>query len=121
METYGASPLSLPESERETGRYGLGKMARLPHFLFGKDTTKKAGVTLPVLDCVFNGAKSTESFGTQYAKGLYRVLPNFFAVCIADNSGGSRRMVGCFFVKTSYTHHDSEFKDNPFAVLAASE
>ena len=40
---------------------------------------------------------------------LYRSLPNLYAVCISDTSSKQKKITTGFFMKTSYSHQDSDF------------
>lgn len=82
--------------------------------------SKKGGVTIPIFDCIYNGAESITSFERDFDEKLYEILPNLYTVCIADNSQGSRNIVGGFFVKTSYTHNNKEFEDSLHAAALSS-
>lgn len=79
----------------------------------------KGGVAVPLNWCVFDGFNSVlhDTFSTD--PELLRVLPNVYAVCIAQRSSIPKKIVGGFFVRTSYTHNDAEFADALANAMAA--
>ncbi|GKT25082.1 hypothetical protein [Acidovorax sp. SUPP3334] len=77
---------------------------------------ERGGVSIPVFDCVFNGAESITSFTREFDPNFYRILPNLYAVCVATSSHGQKKIAAGFFVKTSYHHNDPEFS----TILASS-
>ena len=82
---------------------------------------KQGGVTVPVLDCIFHGAKSIESFPRGFNEEVYRTLPNLYGICIADNRCNTKKIVAGFVVKTTYSYHDEEFIPVLTAVVGTSK
>jgi hypothetical protein len=82
-----------------------------------KDTANQGGVTIPLLYCVFNGAESITHYPVEFDRELYKLTPNLYAVCIADNSVKRNHIVGGLLIKTTFTHDDPGFVD---AVTAAA-
>jgi len=79
--------------------------------------TDQGGLTIPLFHCIFNNGSITH-YDRKYDAKLYTSLPNLYAVCIANKNSGMRRVVGGFFVKTSYSHNDEGFID---AIAAAAQ
>ncbi len=79
--------------------------------------TDTGGITIPLFHCIFNNGSITH-YDREYDTDLYFSLPNLYAVCIADRKSGKRQLVAGFFVKTSYSHHDSGFVP---AIAAAAQ
>lgn len=72
----------------------------------------KGGVSIPVFECLFNGPASITSFTRSFDQALYELLPNLYVVCIAKGSDERRKLIGGFFIKTSYHHSDgADFQD----------
>jgi hypothetical protein len=71
--------------------------------------TKKGGLSICLFHCVFNGFESLTHFTTTHPQELYDLLPNIYAVCIADNSDGQKKIVAGFVIKTSYVADDEDF------------
>jgi hypothetical protein len=46
-----------------------------------------------------------------FDEALYKALPNLYALCLTDSIYGTKRVVAGLIIKTSFTHHDSEFID----------
>lgn len=59
--------------------------------------------------CVFYGEESIDHYMHEFDHELYRSLPNLYAVCIAETTKEHKKLTAGFFIKTDYTHHDSEF------------
>lgn len=70
---------------------------------------EKGGVTVPLNWCTFNGFDTVVHDTLKTDEGLLRKLPNAYAVCIAQRNSTPKVIVGGFFVRTTYTHHDTEF------------
>ena len=71
--------------------------------------TKKGGATIPLFHCVFHDGSLTH-FLHDFDPSLYKQLANLYAVCVADNSIGFKRIIGGYFIKTSFDHKDPEFQ-----------
>ncbi|MDX2503678.1 MAG: hypothetical protein QNL62_04265 [Gammaproteobacteria bacterium] len=78
-------------------------------------------MTIPMFHCIFNGHESITSFIHDFDEKLYKSLPNLYAICISNNRGSTKNIVAGFFVKTSYTHEDSEFLDAITAVTKSNK
>jgi hypothetical protein len=72
------------------------------------DSSQKGGVSVLLFHCLFNSNGSVTHFMHDLDVELYRSLPNLYAVCISDTSSKQKITAG-FFIKTSYSHHDSDF------------
>jgi hypothetical protein len=70
---------------------------------------EKGGLSVLLFHCLFNDGGSITHFTHEYDPELYQVLPNLYAVCIAERSGNNRKITGGFVIKTSYTHNDQDF------------
>mgnify|MGYP001572801275 CR=1 FL=1 len=78
---------------------------------------KTGGVSIPILHCVFNNGSITH-YNRDYDTALYESLPNLYAVCVATRPhGGHRKVLGGFFIKTSYDHSNTEFHEACKAAL----
>lgn len=74
--------------------------------------TDTGSVTIPLYHCVFNNdGESITHWATTFDCGLYESLPHLYLVCVADNGGAQRRIVGAFMVKTSRHHEDAGFAE----------
>jgi hypothetical protein len=73
------------------------------------DSNKKGGVSVLLFHCLFNSNGSVTHFMHANDVELYRSLPNLYAVCISDTLSKRKKITAGFFIKTSYSHHDSDF------------
>ena len=73
------------------------------------DSNQKGGLSLLLFHCFFNDSESITHFMHDVDLELYHSLPNLYAVCIAETSKKHKKLTAGFFIKTSYTHHDSDF------------
>lgn len=73
------------------------------------DSNQKGGLSLLLFHCFFNKSESITRFMHDIDLELYRSLPNLYAVCIAEASKKHKKLTAGFFIKTTYTHHDSDF------------
>jgi hypothetical protein len=73
------------------------------------DNATEGGVTLLLFHCIFNGDGSITHFMHDIDLGSYQSLPNMYAVYIAERSSKQKKVTGGFFVRTSYTHDDTDF------------
>lgn len=81
----------------------------------------KGGVSVPVFECIFNGATSITSYTRSFDQTLYELLDNLYVVLISKNTV-KREIVAGFFIKTSLTHNDGEdFQDVLEAALITSQ
>ncbi len=81
---------------------------------------QKGGLTIAVMDAICNGHESITHFMHAFDEKLYECLPHVYAICIADNGQTPRKIVGGFFVKTSYHHNDTGFHEALLGVMALS-
>jgi hypothetical protein len=79
----------------------------------------KGGVTVPLNWCVFSGFDSLLHDTISTEPELLGRLSNVYAVCIAQRDSTPRKIVGGFFVRTSYNHDDPEFPDALRSAMAA--
>ena len=86
-----------------------------------KIKNQKGGVTIPIFHCIFNGYESITSFMYDFDEELYASLPNLYAICISNNRGSTKNIIAGFFIKTSYTHEDSEFLDALNAITKSNK
>jgi hypothetical protein len=89
-----------------------------------RDTVKlinKGGVTILVFFCTFNGHESITSFTKDFDVGMYKCLPNLYAVCVVNKRGSSKNIDAGFIIKTSYTDNDPEFRDVITGVVESCE
>jgi len=70
--------------------------------------TDKGGVNLLLFHCVFNEFESITHYLHKFDTKLYEALPNLYAVCISHNTNSVKKVIGGFFVKTSYSHSDEK-------------
>lgn len=73
------------------------------------DSRQQGGLSVLLFHCFFNGSESITHFMHDFDLELYRSLPNLYAVCIAETSEKYKNLTAGFIIKTSYTHHDSDF------------
>ncbi len=73
------------------------------------DSDQKGGLSVLLFHCLFNSNGSVTHFMHDLDVELYGSLPNLYAVCISDTSLKQRKITAGFFIKTSYSHHDSDF------------
>lgn len=73
------------------------------------DSNQKGGVSALLFHCLFNTDGSVTHFMHDFDVDLYHSLPNLYAVCIADTSSNQKNITAGFFIKTSYSHQDSDF------------
>lgn len=82
---------------------------------------KKGSVTIPVFECIFRGSDSVVSFTREFDDAMYASLPNLYAVCVAETHGSVKKVVAGFLIKTTFTHHDDDFRAALTATLTSSE
>ena len=92
----------------------------MAHCRYGKDNreaSQQGGVTTSLFHCVFNDDGSITHYLDEADPGLSQALPNTYAVCLADNSGATRKVVAGFVAKTTFTHNDSGFQDAMYGIV----
>lgn len=77
--------------------------------LVKSDSNQKGGLSALLFHCLFNSNGSVTHFMHDFDVEFYHSLPNLYAVCIADTSPNQKNITAGFFIKTSYSHHDSDF------------
>ncbi len=82
--------------------------------------SKKGGLSIPVLHCIFNGYNSVTHYVHELDREMYEALPNLYAICIADNHQSYKKIVAGLFIKTSYTHEEAEFLDVLSAIVSTT-
>lgn len=73
------------------------------------DSNQKGGLSVLLFHCLFNSNGSVTHFMHDFDVELYHSLPNLYAVCISDTSSKRKKITAGFFIKTSYSHQDSDF------------
>lgn len=73
------------------------------------NSNQKGGMSVLLFHCLFNSNGSVTHFMHDLDIELYRSLPNLYAVCISDTSSNQKKITAGFFIKTSYSHQDSDF------------
>jgi hypothetical protein len=73
------------------------------------DSNQKGGLSVLLFHCLFNSNGSITHFMHDFDVELYQSLPNLYAVCISDTSSKQKKITVGFFIKTSYSHQDSDF------------
>ncbi|MCE3605758.1 hypothetical protein LXA47_19420 [Massilia sp. P8910] len=79
----------------------------------------KGGVTVPLNWCVFSEFDSLLHDTISTDPQLLVLLENVYAVCIAQRSSQPKKIVGGFFVRTSYTDKDEEFAEALASAMAS--
>ncbi|EHP44174.1 hypothetical protein OR16_04322 [Cupriavidus basilensis OR16] len=74
---------------------------------------KPGGVSFCIFHCLFNPDGSIVHHAHSFDEELYALMPHLYAICVA--AGGKalprRRIVGCFFMRTTHHHEDAAFNE----------
>jgi hypothetical protein len=81
----------------------------------------ESGISMMLFHCLFHADGSTTHYHHDYDEDIYSVLPNLYAVCIADRPGRARKIPAGFIIKTSGHHHDNDFVNALRASVASIE